>query len=356
METQGMPAQSNSAKTLFRCLLAIAALSAVFVLGRLSAPANTEVDLTEKNLATEVRQNDGYTFINPLLECDAAEGRINKNIENFRNSVESMITKVKQDPDITHVSVYFRDLNNGPWFGVNEKTEFLPASLLKLPTSMSFLKLAESKPAILQERVQLKKKVTFPLQAQIISPSQEIEEGKSYTIEDLINRSLIYSDNQAAALLYNDALPALEARGYLSNSIAGLQSDLDVLAKVLGDSSEEAMSVKNYSALFRVLFNASFLNRDLSEKLLKTLSLTEYSNGLVAGVPEGVTVAHKFGEAGQVQGESQLHDCGIIYYPNRPYILCVMTRGSDMNKLVSTIQTISANVYQNVDKQTKTGW
>jgi hypothetical protein len=48
---------------------------------------------------------------------------------------------------------------------------------------------------------------------------------------------------------------------------------------------------------------------------------------------------------------NQLHDCGIIYYPGNPYLLCVMTRGTDWSALEKTIQTISAMTYKEVDSR-----
>ena len=83
-----------------------------------------------------------------------------------------------------------------------------------------------------------------------------------------------------------------------------------------------------------------------SEEALDLLTKSEFKDGLVAGVPPGVTVAHKFGERG-AEGERmrQLHDCGIVYCPRSPYVLCVMTRGEDFQQLIGTTEDISRLVY-----------
>jgi len=74
-----------------------------------------------------------------------------------------------------------------------------------------------------------------------------------------------------------------------------------------------------------------------------------YKEGLVGGLPEGIKVAHKFGErAYEESGVKQFHDCGIIYYPNKPYLLCVMTRGDDFNTLQGIVRQVSQTVYQTV--------
>src|SRR5207248_2823209 len=91
------------------------------------------------------------------------------------------------------------------------------------------------------------------------------------------------------------------------------------------------VSVVTYSSFFRVLYNASYLTRDDSQKALALLAGVDYKDGLVAGVPASVPIAHKFGER-ETTGDTtkQLNDCGIVYYPSHPYLLCVMTRGDSM--------------------------
>jgi hypothetical protein len=46
----------------------------------------------------------------------------------------------------------------------------------------------------------------------------------------------------------------------------------------------------------------------------------------------------------------ELHDCGIIYYPNNPYFLCVMTRGKDFPTLEGVIKDISKIAWDEVSK------
>ncbi len=95
------------------------------------------------------------------------------------------------------------------------------------------------------------------------------------------------------------------------------------------------------------------MKKVLSEKALEFLSDVEFTKGLVAGVPKNIAVSHKFGERSIIDSEDikQLHDCGIIYYPDRPYLLCVMTRGKNLDVLTDNVRVISYLVYDEIESQ-----
>lgn len=289
----------------------------------------------------EIRQG-GYKFINPLLECEIAEGKINDSNYSFENELYRLGEKNKASGNVSELAIYFRDLNNGPWCGTNEGKSFLPASLLKVPLMMAYYKAAESDPGILNKKVLFEDKYEFK-EAKIYAfpPAKIIEPGKEYTIEGLIEAAIIYSDNQTLPLLYQN-IPD-KAIGELFK-VLGLDPDL---YKKPGAT----ISVLSYSSFFRILYNASYLNKEYSEKALGLLSQIDYKTGLRAGVPVEVMIAHKFGEGGYLNGERQLHDCGIIYHPRKPYLLCVMTRGDNIRNLQSVIQDISKFVFEQVNNK-----
>jgi beta-lactamase class A len=254
--------------------------------------------------------------------------------------VESYIGTRVREKKVLGVSVYFRDLNNGPTFGINEDEKFTPASLLKVPIMMAIFKKAEIDPFLLTSSFTYTGggddfTPSFP-------PSELLEASKSYTVEELIRRMIVYSDNRAKyLLLLNLEKPFLdEVYADLGISIPDVRTP------------ESPISVKNYAAFWRILYNASYLERKYSEKALSMLSQTEFDGGIRLGVPSNITVAVKFGERGG-PGDSvkQLHDCGIVYFPQRPYLLCAMTRGSDFNLLAETIADISRIVYTEIEAQ-----
>jgi len=289
-----------------------------------------------------VRQS-GFTLTNPLLECEVGDQDSFGEIRLFRGKLQSIVDKIIATKKAGHVSVYFRDLNNGPWMGINEKEAFSPSSLLKVPLMMSVYQLAQQNPKILDTKV-LYNGTENKDANQNVKPSIELEPKLEYTYEQLVDRMIIYSDNNAAKLLSQEVKEAAFFRPY---------DELGIDAPVL-QRGEYYLKVKDYATFFRVLFNASYLTREYSEKALGLLLKSEFHDGLVAGVPSGVLVAHKFGERiWEDTKEHQMHDCGIVYFPNNPYLLCVMTRGSDFSSLSTVIRDISKLVYDEIAAQRK---
>ncbi|HNU81434.1 MAG TPA: class A beta-lactamase-related serine hydrolase [bacterium] len=278
----------------------------------------------------EVHQS-GYKYISPLLECaDVHDIRQN----DLEKKIKEVINKNIEQGNIIYASLYFRDLNNGPWIGINEQEKFTPASLLKVPLMIAYLKLAEEQEQILNDRLTIENEVTS-LSPNIL-PLKHVKTGQSYTIDDLLKYMIIYSDNAATGALIQHMDPEYLNRIYKDLGINVPNSD----------QTENFMNVKEYASFFRILYNASYLNREMSEKSLEILSQSQFDKGLKAGIPANITVSHKFGERIWLENK-QLHDCGIIYLEKNPYLLCIMTRGNDFNKMSGVIRDLSATVYEN---------
>lgn len=287
--------------------------------------------------AGAVRRAGKYTLINPLLEVEPTLEF--SELRPFRYKVESLIEVHRSSGDVSHVSVYFRDLMNGPLFGIREREPFVPASLLKVPVMMAVFKRAEDESAFLERQVRYDRlQDSMPGIA-----TTTLRTGAFYPVEDLLRAMIVDSDNGAAFLLR-----ALLGPGALEE----VYTDLGLVIPAVR-TADEPITVREYGTFFRMLYNASYLSRAHSQKALNLLTASGYSDGLVAGVPSGVRVAHKFGERSSPAGDArQLHDCGIVYYPPRPYLLCVMTRGHDFTRLAAAIADVSRAVFHEVSTGT----
>lgn len=290
----------------------------------------------------EIRQG-GFRYINPLLECEiAGEAMENNELMPFRPEVEKAVAVVINKKWADDISVYFRELNNGPWFSVGPMETYAPASLMKVPLMVAILKEADADPSFLKKQIRFDSDIDYS-SVQVFKPLKTLRRGDSYSVAELLHRMIAYSDNNSSMLLEQTANVELLRRTY---------HDLDIRSPYV-PKAEDYISVNNYSSIFRILFNASYLSKQMSEKALGYLAESDFKQGLVGGLPQGVAVAHKFGEweSGDNKEIKELHDCGIVYYPNHPYLLCVMTKGRSFEFLDDAIRNISYVVYEGIRLQ-----
>ena len=288
--------------------------------------------------------NRNYTYIDPLLACDVGTEDSFTDLKPLKEKLTSLINKSNSDGSTQTVSVYFRSLKGAHWFDINPTTTYAPASLLKTFVLLAYLKEVddENNPALLQ------KQITFQASSDMVDNPGEIiphlTAGHSYSVNQVITQLIQYSDNDALATLTAN----MDQQGIMS--LNEIFTDLQITPLTQSNENAYRMPVDQYAMIFRVLYGSTYLSRQYSEMALGLLSKAHYSGGIVSGVPAGTVVAHKFGVSNQ-PGDQELHDCGIVYYPSHPYLLCVMTRGTDFQKLQETIKAISAAAYQDQQRR-----
>lgn len=283
-----------------------------------------------------------YQWINPS-RCEPALAPKKKEYTSLKNDLVDFIEKEKQAGTVISASVYFRDLENGPIMDIDATEDFAPASLLKTPLMITYLKKAEDDPLLLQRKItyvdDISNMKTLPQQN--ILPGKSAEKGKTYTIDQLLTLLITESDNTSWELLLTDL-----RKNYSEDDFVSTLSDLGIIDP-RKSTDGQYVTVQAEASIFRVLYNSSYLNVAMSNKALQLLTRADFNNGIVSGVPEGIKIAHKFGER-KAGIEQQLHDCGIVYYIPNPYLLCVMTKGSNILDLEPIIQQISKDVYDEV--------
>lgn len=279
-------------------------------------------------------------LIDPLLASEIGDKKEFYQFAPLEKKLKSKIDGYINDNSATEIGIYFRDLKTGRWTGVNEDGKFAPASLLKVPLLIAYLKESETDQNILSKKILYNG--SFDDNAkEDIKAIKEIEAGKSYTIDELLEFMIKYSDNNATRLLFNDID---------QKAMKDVFSDLGVQFPL---SQDDYLGPKAYSLFFRVLFSSTYLSRAMSEKALELLAYNDFPQGLQAGVPAGITISKKFGEHEFSDGTRELHDCGIVYHTQNPYFVCVMTKGEDFVVLTNVIRDLSRLVYQEVNNNYK---
>ena len=260
----------------------------------------------------------------PLLSKRIFVENQNDVIINFtplRKAIRDYIDEQKAD-----IGIYFEYLPSGISISMNGEKEVRLASLSKVPIAMSVLRKVEKGSLKLDDVVTIKKEELDSKFGDLWRQG----EGARFSVKQLLEFCLEKSDNTAYNALF-DLLTAEE--------ITGVYNNLDI--EVLSPDTKPTVSPKSYSSILRSLYLASYLNVDNSNYLLDILTKTVFSDKIPAGVPDTVKVAHKIGVFETIN-KSQINqivytDCGIVYFPNRPYIICAFVRHNeeDAKKYIS---------------------
>lgn len=291
------------------------------------------VDNTLQTCPPDIKRLSGYLYIRPLLFAD--RNCESQRLMPLKAEVENIINNYKQSGTISGASVYLRLMSQAEYISMGVTEKYNPGSLLKVPELITFFKMREKNPGLLEEKISFNSPLNLPKQVTFVSKS--IEVGKTYTIRELLYYMIAYSDNNATWLLNR-------------------RMDMDVFKKVFTDlgianpdmnSSDIPITAKEYSYFMRVLYNASYLNIKDSEFCTELLSHSDFVAGLVNGLPKGTKVVHKFGEAGDGVN-AHLSESGIVYLNNSAYLLTVMTKGRDNKSLPLVISDISRKIFENL--------
>ena len=323
----------------FRYLITVAIVACFcgFLIGRLLTP---DVINSTKSLR---ENNKKYTFIHPLLVVGRQDASVpSPQYAKLANSIEEYIGVEKVSSGLLDASVYFINYkNNGGSCAVNENVAYAPASLLKVVVMIGYLKESDTDEKLLSRSFVYNSSIARSIEGIPFEAPSTLKIGQYYTVEELMYKMIVNSDNGAMYLLLDN----------MSDSyLAGVYKDLGLNVPT-SDNTNYTISAKDYSLFFRILYNATYLSRESSEKAFSLLSQAQFKDGLVAGLPNGIVVAHKYGEhingkLGSVDSV-ELHDCGYIYPDEDPYLLCVMTKSKNLDESKRVISNISKIIYNN---------
>ncbi len=281
------------------------------------------------NLEKQIDKIDNsFKLISPSISWMQTEDFLVQQQLNNRNygELKDLISKQINNYSNGFYGFYFEDLNTGASIGINEKSKFMPMSLFKIPVMMIVLKKVQ------EGEISFDKKIILNYNDIDNKFGDLASKGVGYkiSVKDLIEIMIKESDNTASMALMNNFI---EESDYI---------DLIGLVGVSPSSENIEISPKQYSNLFRSLYYSTYLRRSFSELALTLLSDTKYNSQLPAGIPDNIEISHKIGisiEAGYY------HDCGIVYKPGNPYLICVMSEGVNQDEADVMISEISKIVY-----------
>ncbi|MFZ2569058.1 MAG: serine hydrolase [Minisyncoccia bacterium] len=288
-------------------------------------------------IKNRVLRESGYKYINPILLCNTD----NQQSYNHDNELSGKLSNYVEKNKENDISIYYLSLTNGYWASINENVSYSPASMLKVPTVVDAMKFSETHPEILLKQLYYEGSVDYN-KPEYFRSKESIQPGRYYTIKELFEYIIRYSDNNALTLLLENIN---------SRSLDEIYKDLNI---TIPENNVDFMNTRTYSLFLRILYNSTYLNREDSEKILKIMTESDFYSGLRKQIPKEIEIASKFGER-EIHDTSgntlkkELHECGIIYKKDDPYVLCVMTSGNNLNSLSTNISDISKIVFNYVN-------
>jgi beta-lactamase class A len=284
-----------------------------------------------------------FDLLNANSACAGEQEELSEwDYEPLRQRLLKTVEQYEVSGNVPHIALFFRDLKNGPRFGIRENEIFEPVSLLKLPIMMVILHQADQYPEFLDERLTYEKAYDEGKDFILGDEDQSIQLHSSYTVRELLQRMIRYSDNRSSYLL----LDRINTLGLRENS--NTFSDFGTMQLLTSGQLDNTRLISLVN-IFVALYNASYLSPQSSQFALELLTHTNFDDGIVGGVPGDIRVAHKFGIRLGSTDVSELHDCGIVYHASTPYVLCILTAGADADTASAAIRDISKIVYENVD-------
>ncbi len=309
----------------------VAASTLLLVLGfTLFNIGKNSVNGTAEAAAKAEKQAADYNFLAKRLFTENP----NDAWVNF-SSLRNQINEYYADNNLVG-SIYFEYLPTGTSVRINGDERNIAASLIKLPAAMDLYKASELGKIDLDQTITLKQEW---LDSQYGTLYQK-GAGYQLTLREAVRIMLQNSDNTA--------LKAVSASlGTLLNADQNAFSSLDMDYQVNKDFSI-SIGARSYSSTLKCLYFACYNNKEDSQTILKYLTDTPYDTRIAAGVSDkNLKIAHKIGtQLNEVQS-----DCGIVYYPKRNYLLCVMIQGSESpesDKKIAEISKITYDFIKNI--------
>ncbi|HLO01709.1 MAG TPA: serine hydrolase [Symbiobacteriaceae bacterium] len=224
-------------------------------------------------------------------------------------------------------SVAVADLTTGERWSVRGDQRYHPASTIKMPVTLY---------AMTQQKAGRLKwsDVIQYTEGDFESPGGGAFEtspfGEWYPVENLVNRSLIYSNNIAVNMLGRHL---------------GWQNVRDWTRTIDGELFREEDASPSTSALselgwWRYLYKVSLDDPKTAALVLGPLSKVEFDGRIAAGLPAGVRFVHKFGSL-----DGNYHDGGIVWAPGHPYALVIMTNGAEVDEADTYIPLVTKAIH-----------
>jgi beta-lactamase class A len=256
------------------------------------------------------------------------------------------------DSSGAEVAVAFRTLDGKNELWIDPDKTFHAASTMKVPVMIELFRQAEAGKLNLDDSLFIKNefKSIADGSAYVLSEGDDSDAevyknvGKTMTLRALCDAMITVSSNFAANLL-------IEKLGgeNIRNTVTKLGADGMLVMRGVEDQKafdkgmNNATTARALAVLMQRLATGTAVSAKADAAMIAMLKGQKFNDAIPAGVPPGTPVAHKTGTITKIH-----HDAAIVYGP-RPYVLVVLVRGIQDQKVSAVLMaTISREVWSSV--------
>ena len=220
--------------------------------------------------------------------------------------------------------IYVKNLADGTGASINRDRVFHAASLFKLYVMWEAFRQEAMGSISFDDTMEV-----TPYYKSWELGTNAVEVGDLVTVDEALRLMMSISDTPSAVLL-QDTLGASDINDALE--------ELDIHNSGLFYPGNPLATARDVGVLLETIVRGGILPEASHEGMVELLMSARTDNGLRAGVPAEIRVAHKTGSLPMA-----LHDAGIVYLPDSAYILVVLW---DRKGDVSMIELISRRVFE----------
>jgi beta-lactamase class A len=247
------------------------------------------------------------------------------------------------------VAVYFRTLDGRAEYRARPDDTFHAASTMKVPVMIELFHQVQQGKLRLEDQMVVRNEFHSIVDGSsyTLSVSDDSEgelykaEGQPRSLGELCELMITVSSNFATNLLI-EKLGVENIRATVRN----LGADGVMVLRGVEDGKAFAKGLNNTATarglgtLMEAIADGKAVDAESSRAMIGILERQRFNEGIPAGLPPGIAVAHKTGEITRIH-----HDAAIVF-AKRPYVLVVMVRGlADPKQSAALISDISRELY-----------
>jgi beta-lactamase class A len=245
------------------------------------------------------------------------------------------------------VAIYFRHLDGKDAWSLRANDSFHAASTMKLPVLIELYHQVQQGKLKLDDTIVLKNEFRSIVDGSpyTLNASDDSEdslyksEGQTRTLRQLCDLMITVSSNFATNLLI-EKLGVENIRAtvhqYGADGMNVLRGVED--SKAFEKGMNNTTTARALGVLLQAIAEGKAVDPGSSREMVEILERQKFNDGIPAGLPPGILVAHKTGDITKIN-----HDAAIVY-AQRPYVLVILVRGlasqKDSSALIADISRI----------------